>query len=59
MNLLLVLIIFFIGMLSAFAIPVAVTNYFVKDITLAIKIVAANFLVMLIINRVFSCKEMN
>lgn len=52
MNSLIVLLAFLIGLVIAFAIPVMVTKYFVKDTKLAMKIVFANFLVMLLINKI-------
>jgi predicted small secreted protein len=52
MNNLLVLLAFLIGVAIAFAIPVTVTKYFVKDTNLAIKIVLANFLVSVLVNKI-------
>lgn len=51
MRPLVVLLAFLIGLVVAFAIPVMVTKYFVKDTKLAMKIVFANFLVMVLINK--------
>lgn len=54
MNSLAVLIVFLLAMFIAFAIPVMVTKFFVKDTMLAVKIVVANYLVMVLLNKLLA-----